>query len=108
MAIGVDNRESTSLRALTSAAAEDKRRFLETSKNMCSAQSGVVSRICELRRKGRSLKIQASRLSYSKGRCKYTNNEEECIKALESKVAKLNSEMKNIDAMIRKQQQKLK
>lgn len=99
---------SVSVRDITSNAVEVKRRFLQTSKNSCSAQSGVARSICETKRQMQGLKLQMSSLSYSKGRCRYTNNEKDCIKTLETHMSKIASELKKLDAKVRKQQQKLK
>jgi len=99
---------SISVGKLKSDAVETKRRFLQQSKNSCSAQSGILRIICEARRRARALKLQMMSLSYSKGKCRYTNDEDDCIKKIDFKIEQLNDEIRNIDATIRKKQQKLK
>jgi len=99
---------SASSGELLSSGVAEKNKFLQQSKNVCRNQIGPLKRICKMRILMRALKLQIARLSYAKGRCKYSEDERNCIKLIDAKIFKLNTELKNLDAMIRKRQQTLK
>lgn len=108
MAIGVENEKSIALRTIMSKAAEAKRDFLLRTKNMCKSPEKLIREICEMRRKARAMKVHMTQLAYSKNKCRYTNDEEGCMKSIDMEVEKIQELIKNLDDRMRKKQQKLK